>query len=734
MTVVKEEKKETAELLIELYSEEIPWNLQEPMTRKLEKFLQEELVKALGLQNTENTFGERRVYWTPRRVAVGIADVPVRSEAWEEERRGPRVNSPQVAIDGFLRANGLKTTKECRRVADAKKGDYWAFTVRHIALSLSELLEEVVVRVIGRMAKELPVRMRFGKQNFRWVRPLRHITAVFAGKGVKGALELGNKENLSFTRKTRGHPFASSGTIVVTGIQDYEDKLRKNYVEPIYQKRFDEIFENVAGNSVYDYKAEFPRKYRLLQENACLTEYPIVFKGHFDEEFNDLPSFLINTVLSEHQKMIRDSNVKSGDGEFFIITNIPYIKQKQEKNNIIKGFERVVRARLADAKFMWERDKKTPIEEFINKLQNIIFHPKLKTIADKNQRTKRLIPVIVETLKNNNDDPALDSEYDPALFERQVDELNFGLATETVREFPSLQKSISRELIDNKFKSSASISRAIVGIANAADIADIADNIDTLVSLWSVGEKPTGSGDPFALRRYALGTIFALKNISLPLKGVFESTLEILSTQHVDDSPFYGESRELLLKEIVSFILERLRVFIKDHEQLPHDCIEAVLTHDNAQECNIHQIYYHTIKLAKEIDNNNPLAEIFYRLHAILRPYSDDFSSFTSPPSPDLFSATEERNLHARTHQLLAESAWQNLTFTQKLQTLGSLKDAVDPFFDHVLVIDKHENIRQNRLRLLYSIYRRFLELADFTKIHHKDKQQKDKQQKNKQQ
>ena len=716
-----ETKEAKAELLVELYSEEIPWRLQEPMAENLEKFLQEELAKALGLKNAEDAFGKSRVYWTPRRIAVGIFDVPVRSRAWEEERKGPRVKSPQVAIKGFLRANGL-SLEQCQ-----KKEGYLTFVVKHAAVATSDLLGEVVVRVIERMAKELPVSMRFGKQNFRWVRPLRHIMVVFAGEGVKGTLELGGEEKLTFTNETRGHPFAAPDAFSVASIQDYEDRLRKNYVEPSYQKRFDTILEEIEGKPAYDYQKAQPKNARLMQENACLTECPIVLKGHFDKEFMNLPPFLINTVLSEHQKMFLDGR---GVCEFFVITNTPHSTKEQEKNNIIKGFERVVRARLADAKFMWERDKQTPIKELIDKLQNITFHPKLGTIANKNRRTKKLFPVIFETIRINNGEFHFDKGCTSAWFEKQIDMLKFDLATETAREFPSLQKFIGQELRADTFYPDVFFTHAIV---------ELADNIDTLASLWSVGEKPTGSGDPFALRRYALVVIndfvknFRFKDISIPLKNIIKSVLNTFPEKHWDNcSSFYPQ--EAVSIEIVDFMLERLRVFIKDREQLPHDCIEAVLTHDNAQECNIHQIYYHTIELAKEIDNNNPLAEIFYRLHAILRPYSDDLSSFTSPPSPDLFSAAEEKNLHARIQQPLAESTWQKLTFQEKLQTLGSLKDVIDPFFDHVLVIDKHENIRQNRLRLLYSIYKRFLELADFTKIHHKDKQQKDKQQKHPQQ
>ena len=721
MTIVKEENKKTAELLVELYCEEIPWKLQEPMARNLERFLQEELAKSLGLKKRgeEEVFGERRVYWTPRRVAVGIADVPVKSEAWEEERRGPRVNAPQVAIDGFLRKNGL-SLEDCQR-----QGDYWTFTIKHAALSTSDLLGEVVVRVIRKMSKALPVGMRFAEQRFRWVRPCRHIMVVFAGRGVTGALALGNGDKLAFTHETRGHPFAAPDAIVVTGIQDYEEKLREAYVEPSYQDRYKKILIAVAGSPADNYQVNYPREHRLVQENACLTEYPVILKGHFDKEFANLPSILINEVINEHQKMIRNTKFESGDDEFFVIANTPHVIKEKEKNSIVKGFERVVRARLADATFMLQRDKKTPPQELIDRLKNITFHPNLGTIADKNQRTKQLIPIILEALKNNNDRFSLDKRCDSVWFERQVDELKLDLATETVREFPSLHKVIGRELIGSEIEPKILPAHAIV---------DIADNIDSLVALWGAGEKPTGSGDPFALRRQALAVIFPLAisrplgNIHLPLEGIIKEALGALFFKDPTDNTLFTIVKDSRLMEIVSFMLERLRVFLKDHEQFPHDCIEAVLTHKEAQECNIYLLYHRTFYLAAEKRSGRPLAEIFHRLHAILRAAPYDLSSLSSPPSPNLFSTTEEKNLYART-QSLADKAWQNLTFREKLQKLGSLKDAIDPFFEHVLVMHKDERIRQNRLSLLYSIYERFWELADFTEIHHKDKQQKHTQQ-----
>ena len=804
-----EKQEETAELLVELYSEEIPWRLQEPMVRNLEKFLQEELEKGLGLKKGEGDFGEIRVYSTPRRVAVGIVGVLIKSRAWEEERNGPRVNSPQVAIEGFLRANGLSSLEECRRVADEKKGDYWAFVVKHAAVATREILGEVVVRVIERIAKALPVSMRFGEQSFRWVRPLRHILVVFNGDGVEGALELGNEEKLRFTNETRGHPFAAPEALTVKGIKDYEKQLREHYVEPSYEERLDKVFRDVTGRKMYNYQKKFPGYYLLLQENTRLTECPIVLKGHFDEEFKELPDFLINTVLNEHQKIIRDIYVESGECGFFMIANTPNLTQEQE-SEIIKGFERVVQARLADAKFMLERDIEKPIDKHIENLQHIIFHPRLGTIADKNERASKLIPIIFKELKTYNKKFDIE-EYDSAWWEKRVNSLKLDLATETVKEFPSLHKSIGNYLLDINDPTLKILIDAYTIII------DIADNIDSLVSLWSVEAKPTGSGDPFALRRYALDVIsclarkdvleemallveekallleetslppeeisillgktpppleemsllaeetspppeeisipldemfrpleeisLSLKGISLPLRNIFEYALDILFVKDTDKNFFAEKPKSLILDELIEFMLERLRIFIKDREQLPHDYIEAVLAHEAAKKCkkcNIYLLYNHAKALSQERDYNNllnnslnnPLAEIFTRLHAIMRSSPYDIKTLSSSPDPTLFKTTEEKNLHARIQhaRIQPNNTWQKLDFQEKLQVLGKLKDAIDPFFNDVLVMHREKNIRLNRLRLLDSIYRRFLELADFTKIHHKDKQKKQSQ------
>ena len=239
---------DAAELIVELYSEEIPWRMQEPMAQNLAKLLQAELLSALGLskgiaQKNEvaneaanesgGVFGKLHLYWTPRRVAVAFASVPKKSKAWVEQRKGPRVASPRTAIEGFMRKNNIVSEDECITVAD-DNGDYYALEIKHLAVATSKVLGEVVATVINKMQKELKVSMRFAHQSFKWVRPLRHILVVFDGIGVKGSIDLGNElelgaeDRLDFTAKTRGHPHAfakpltSAEPLAVTSIADYE--------------------------------------------------------------------------------------------------------------------------------------------------------------------------------------------------------------------------------------------------------------------------------------------------------------------------------------------------------------------------------------------------------------------------------------------------------------------------------------------------------------------------------
>lgn len=757
---------DTAELIVELYSEEIPWRMQEPMAQSLAMLLATELARALGLpkldnhrlDNVEGAFGKQQLYSTPRRVAVAFDSVPKESKAWQETLKGPRVASPQVAVDGFLRKNKLGSTKECFKIED-RKGDYYAINIDHRSVATNGILGEVVSKVVMQMQKELKVSMRFADQSFRWVRPLRHILVVFAGAGVEGSINLGGEldqqEKLDFTNRTRGATLGSAEPFLVASIKDYEKKLRDNYVEPIYEQRLEIIKKDVE--SVND------NQNIIIEENACLTEYPCVLTGHFYEEFLSLPLGLIEAVLNHHQKIIYNVDYSTARCDFYFVANI---SQTTDKNKAIRGVERVVRARLADAKFMLERDKRIPIAEHIKKLEEITFHPKLGSIADKNSRVKKLIPIIISELEKHNDNFSISKDCNQAWFAKEVDQQKMGLATETVREFPKLQEIISEGLKPRNIFD--------VFIIPSINITELADAVDSLITLWFVGERASGSSDPFALRRYATTIINNLikpravgkidngnnnescvkesSGYYLPLSIIFDEILNITIDQGIHLNTNTNDvSRYYLAPEPIPFITTRIYQWMRyNYEDVRVDCIEAILIKPlNIEDCNILKMIERIKTLSGEMDKNNNLAEIYNRLQAILssdleegEPFLLDAESYQEGklvdhieakdlPNEKLFEKPEEKALFAFAKDIIMEGkAWDELSYQKKLESLANLKSLLDAFFDKVMVNVEDKKIRHNRVILLYRIFRRFGELANFSKIHHKDLKQQSRQQK----
>ncbi len=742
---------DAAELIVELYSEEIPWRMQEPMAQNLTKLLQAELLRALGFhkeavqarssqeKNWEEPFGKSQLYWTPRRVAVAFYSVPKKSKAWREEIKGPRVASPQTALEGFLRKNNLNSEKECSIKKDADKGDYYALEIEHRPVATSELLGEVVSAVVRQMQKELKVSMRFASQSFRWVRPLRRILVVFDGCRVKGSIGLGSElcnerdngrgeqEKLDFTNETRAATLTSAKPFAVTGIKDYESKLRDNYVEPIYQKRLEMIKKDVGS---VDNSQNI-----IIEENASLTEYPCVLKGYFDEEFLSLPLPLIQAVLNHHQKIIYNAGSIEKKVEFYFVANI---SQATDKDKVSGGVERVVRARLADAKFMLERDKKIPNSEHIKRLEHITFHPKLGSIADKNSRVKKLMPIIFDEIQKHNNNINISKKYNSAFAEKEVDKNTMSLATETVREFPKLQSIINNSLEPQEHYDDDE--------SYHARITNLADTIDSLVSLWLAGERASGSGDPFFLRRYAFSVINIVtfnNNLKysyyLPLSIIFAEAKKNIYNQAASISENIDELSGLdNPPEPIRFMLTRLHQWlIHNHKKIRVDCIEAILTEVSIVEnCNILEMLERIKILNGEMDKNNHLAEIFRRLQAMLSSdlklgflVLDPNAEVKKLPEPELFEKPEEKALFAVAEDIIVEgSAWSQLSYQQKLESLAELKSPLDAFFDKVMVNVEDKKIRDNRVILLYRIFRRFGELANFDKIHHKDLVQKSRQ------
>ena len=484
------------ELLLELLSEEIPARMQVRAAADLKRLVADGL-EAAGLET-----GEVLSFATPRRLMVCVKDVPDMSPAVSEERKGPRVGSPDKAVEGFLRGAGLTSIDEAEIVTDPKKGEFYVARMNKPGRPAPDIIAEVIPAVCQKFP--WPKSMRWGEGDFTWVRPLQNVLCLFGGAVV--AMEVAG---LKANDQTRGHRFLGHDWFAVTDFEDYGLKLKANHVLLPGSERAAAIREDAlavaaeAGLDLVDDEA-------LALENAGLTEWPTVLMGTFDEAFLDVPEECLITSMKAHQKCFSLRDPKTGKlaNKFLCVTNLV---ASDGGRQIVAGNEKVIRARLADAKFFWDQDLDHPLDEMAAKLEAITFHAKLGSQRDRVERIAELAHQIAGSV-----------DADPDSARRAAQLCKADLVSEMVGEFPELQGLMGRYYAE-RGGIKPDIARAIElhykpkgptdtvpkeedgdGVAVAVALAD---KLDTLVGFWAIDEKPTGSGDPYQLRRAALGVI-----------------------------------------------------------------------------------------------------------------------------------------------------------------------------------------------------------------------------------
>jgi glycyl-tRNA synthetase beta chain len=689
-----------AELLLELFSEEIPARMQARASDDLKRLVTEKL-KAAGL-----TFTRADAYATPRRLALVVDGLPTAQPDVKEEKKGPRVGSPQQAIDGFLKSAGLSSLDQCEK-RDTGKGEFYFAVIEKKGGATGAVLE----RAIGEVLQELPwpKSMRWAGFGFRWVRPLHSIIFVFDGKPIVTEFKLGNFDQKTGA-ETRGHRFLAPGAITVSSFADYQSKLRTAKVILDPAERRAEIWKQAQALATKEGLA-VRQDDALLDEVTGLVEWPVALMGRIDDSFMTLPPEVMTTTMRVNQKYFA---VLAQDGRlaprFIVVANT---EADDGGKAIIAGNERVLRARLSDAQFFWEQDKKVRLQDRVPALDGITYHAKLGSVGDKVKRMRALSSILSEKIPNGDADLA-----DQAAHLAKAD-----LVSGMVGEFPELQGIMGRYYARNEGLSDAVADaiadhykplgpndlcpKAPVSIAVA-----LAEKIDSLVGFFTIDERPTGSKDPFALRRAALGIIrLILENrLRLGLRAVLEQSYKNYAL---------GNAPQPVIGLLMDFFADRLKVALKE-QGVRHDLISAVFALGDEDDLTRLIARVDALKGFVESPDGANLLTAYKRAANIVRiEEKKDNTRYDGGIDPTALVEEPEKALDAALSKVSdsAKAAIAGEDFTGAMSAMAQLRAPVDAFFDKVTVNDKDPKLRANRLRMLSAINATLSAVADFSKI-----------------
>ena len=721
-----------SELLLELFSEEIPARMQVRAADDLRRLIVEGL-KARGLE-----IGEAKSFSTPRRLTLVIEKVPAKSPAISEEKKGPRVGAPDQAVQGFLKSAGLASLQDAEIVKDEKKGDYYVVKIDKPGRAAPEIIAETVSEVMHKFP--WPKSMRWGSELFQWVRPLQSILCLLGGKVVPFEVA-----GITSGAETRGHRFLGPETFKVKDFADYQEKLDKHHVmlDPVLRAA------HIGGQALAlakTAKLELIEDEALMNENAGLTEWPVVLMGSFDKAFLDVPGECLMTSMKAHQKCfsLRDPKTKKLAANFLLVSNLV---AKDGGELITAGNEKVIRARLSDAKFFWDQDLKKPLDVMASALRGITFHEKLGSQWERVQRVEELAFQIAGSV-----------DADPEDARRAAQLCKADLVSGMVGEFPELQGLMGRYYAEHA-GTKPEIARAIElhykpkgptdvvpreedGDSVAIAVA-LADKLDTLVGFWAINEKPTGSGDPYQLRRAALGVIrIVLENdLRLSLVGVIESSAKLVEQSvsalelakklaeakggfvtHATASvtaDWCGKKVRTNTIDLLSFFADRLKVFLKDQGKRP-DLIDAVFSLGGQDDLALIVRRVEALDaFLKTDDGVNLLAGVKRAANILSIEEKKDKKSYAGTYDLKLLTEKEETALAAKIEEIKQDTvaAINVENFAGAMRALAELRAPVDAFFDKILVNAEDPKIRENRLRMLSEIRAATATVADFSKI-----------------
>ena len=735
-------------LLIELFSEEIPARMQAGAAENLKTLVTNGLVEA-GL-----TYSGAKAFSTPRRLALAVEGVSAESPTVREERKGPKVGAPEKAIEGFLRGAGI--SRDDLEERETPKGAIYFATIEKEGRAAEAIVAETLEATIRNFP--WPKSMRWGEGSLRWVRPLHSIICLFEDEAGSRVIDL-EIDGIKSGATTEGHRFMAPKRFSVTSFDDYEAQLKRAFVVLNAKERADDILQD-ATNQAFANGLELVEDNGLLMEVAGLVEWPVVLMGNIDATFLDLPPEVLQTSMKEHQKFFSVRNPKTNRIERFVT-----VANKRTSDNgatILAGNQKVLAARLSDAKFFWENDlrvAKDGMETWTAQLSNVTFHNKLGSQADRIERISALARDIAPFVGADEDDAEKSAKLAKA-----------DLSSEMVYEFPELQG-----LMGRYYAKAAGLSDEIAAVAEEhyaplgpsdnvpsaplSVIVALADKIDTLTGFWAVSEKPTGSKDPFALRRAALGVIRLVRenNLSLRLERfvslqLLRHKIGILGSSNSDDadilrqvlaemgthSAFEAAYRVIAGKEdgsavfkqlgqdlpdtlcdLMSFFHDRLKVHLKD-EGIRHDVIDACLANPLNDDLRLIAERATALEGVLNTDEGANLVQGFKRANNILKQaelkdgveysYGADFKYAETDEEKVLFAALDQAAEAIKASLALGDHVG-------AMAAMAELRHPVDAFFEAVQINVDNEVLRRNRLNLLSRIRSVCGQVADLAQL-----------------
>ena len=679
-----------ADLLLELFSEEIPARMQRRAREDLKKLVTDKLVEA-GL-----SFGAADAFSTPRRLTLSIEGLLDESPAVKEERKGPRADAPDQAIEGFLRSTGL--SKDDLELRDDKKGQVYFAVIDKPGRKASEIIAEAMPEIIRNFP--WPKSMRWGAGSLRWVRPLHSILCILSGKDGAEVVDF-SIDQIEASNMTAGHRFHAPEWFSVNDFDQYQKELKEAFVILDPAQRAEMIW-NDATKQADAAGMEIVEDQGLLAEVSGLVEWPVVLMGDIAEDFLGLPPEVLQSSMKEHQKFFSVRNPKTGRIEKFI--TVANRETKDKGATILAGNQKVLFARLSDAKFFWENDlrvAKAGMGEWTDKLANVTFHNKLGTQAE---RIDRIAALSRETAGLVG--------ADVQLAERAARLAKADLSSEMVYEFADLQGLMGRYYIEaagdaaeiaavaedhySPLGPSDDVPTAPLSVAVA-----LADKIDTLTGFWAIEEKPTGSKDPFALRRAALGVI----------RLVLENEIRV-SLGDLFAKGYAGADAG----DLLSFFHDRLKVYLRD-QGIAHDVIDACAAMAPNDDLALLVSRARALQAFLQTDDGENLVQGYKRAANILAAEeAKDGVSYELDPDPKLAEAGAETELFralGESETKIIESL-KSEDFESAMQELAALRKPIDAFFENVQVNSESAIIRRNRLCLLHNIRRITESIAAF--------------------